>query len=286
MHQFYSADPKAFHSANDLSAVINNFGFYKGRYLASYPKSFIRDIFNATAHLPEIEKARIRSLLQKNKPAIFKLGVAYDKNRTWEENCLQLVNNQVLRGFVFDGEADNKVTFRVEDVIDGELPSADGLKVPSTATNLVDYMSPIIRSSSEVYLIDPYFSLGKTKYIEFMQELLLRPDSKGIHFLLFCKAEHFATKESVSVLSEQLLLDHLQDECQLSFYPLDSMADMHGRYVFTIYGGATYDKGFQVAKHTIVDLSVMPKGLHTEYFDEYNSIIHQINPVYTLKARI
>lgn len=285
MNKFYSASAQLFSSANEVSAVLNSFGFHKGRYLAAVPKSFVRELFEATAHLPEVEKKRVRKLIERNRPAILNLGLAYDRNKDWLENCLNFVRANKIDGILFNEQVDGKKVFSIEHVIDGDLPSSDGLKDYATAKNLVAYMSPVLKSSKEVYLIDPYFSLGKRNYVSFLEELVAHPDSKDVHFVIFAKAEHFITKEQTHELAKRHLSKAVIEGCSVSFYPLENMEDMHGRYVFTIHGGATYDKGFQVASQTLVDFSVMPAGLHQDYFDEYNGLLRTIAAHYTFRSR-
>lgn len=284
MNRFYSVSPKIFTNATEVGIVLNSFGFDKGRFLAALPKSFLRELFDTAAGFSELEGKRVRALVEKNKHALLKLGLPYDGNKTWLENSLHLIEQNCLHGALCNDDVGSEQIFTLDDVADGELPISDGARDYGTAENIIKYMDVILKTSLEVFFIDPYFSLGKAKYIKFLQALLQHPDSKDTNYVFFCKLEHFATRESFDSLAQRHLRQHMAQGCSLTVYPLAGEAEMHGRYVFNIHGGVDYDKGFQVDESVRVDFSAMPRALHSSYFDEYSKLLRNEATNYRLKA--
>lgn len=284
MNKFYSVSPKIFTNAAEVGVVLNSFGFDKGRFLAALPKSFLRDLFDTAAGFSDLEGKRVRALVEKNKNALLKLGLPYDGTKSWLENSLQLIEQNSLHGALCNEAVDSVNFFTLDDVTDGELPISDGARDYATAENIIKYMSVILKTSLEVFFVDPYFSLGKAKYIKFLQALLQHPDSKDTSYVFFCKQEHFATRESFDSLAQRHLQGNVVQGCSVTVYPLADEAEMHGRYVFNIHGGVDYDKGFQIDESVRVDFSVMPRALHSSYFDEYSELMRKEPKIYRFRA--
>ena len=273
MNKLYSASPKIFSNANEVGMVLNSFGFDKGRFLVALPKAFIRDVFDNTAGFTEMEAKRVKTLIEKHKYAILKLGLPYDSDRSWVDNALTLIEEQRLDGALCNDETDAARLFNIHAIADGHLPVSDGARDYATADNIIKHMSIILKTSQEVFFVDPYFSPGKEKYIKFLKALVSHPDSKDTRYVFFCNKDHFEKKESFDSLMRRQLLDCPAAGCEIIVYPLTSGAEMHGRYVFNIHGGVDYDKGFQVDDDALVDFSAMPKVLHSSYFDQYSALM-------------
>lgn len=273
MNEFYAVSPKTFSNATEVGAVLSMFGFDKGRFLAALPTSFIKELYGVSDGFSEVEKMRVRRLVDNKKYTFLKLGLPYDGSKTWLENILHLLDSQELHGALTNEKVDSELFFNLYDVIDGELPSSGGVQDLATTENIIKYMRVILQTSQEVYLIDPYFSLAKEKYIKFVQELVKQPESRDTDYVFFCKKQHFETKESFESLAQRHLQDHMAQGCSIIVFPLENNTEMHGRYVFNIHGGVTYDKGFQVDESARVDFSVMPKKLHESYFEQYSELL-------------
>lgn len=272
MNEMYSVSPKSFSNATELAAVLNHFGFDKGRFLAALPKSFTRDLYDMSATLSTIEGQRVKTLVQRHSHAFLKLGLAYDGSKSWLDNVIQMLENNQLQGALTDEEINAELVYSIMDAIDDGLPPSSGTQDYATADNLIQYMRVILQTSQEIYIIDPYLGLGKPKYIKFLQKLVSQPECRDSTILVFSKKEHFETKEPFLSLANRNLSGYMVSGSSISFYPLDKNTDMHGRYVFNIHGGVTYDKGFQVDDATKVDFSVMSRGLHDSYFNTYNEL--------------
>ena len=273
MNKLYSASPTIFNNATEVGVVLNSFGFDKGRFLVALPKAFIRELYDNTAGFTELEAKRVKVLVERHKHTILKLGLPYDSNKSWLDNAVSLATKAQLDGVLSNDEADLAQLYSIYAIADGELPVSDGARDYATADNIIKYMSVVLKTSQEVYLVDPYFSPGKEKYIRFLQALVQHPDSKDTRYVFFCNKDHFETKESFDSLMRRHLQGRMQAGCELVVYPLVAGADMHGRYVFNIYGGVDYDKGFQVDENALVDFSAMPKVLHGSYFDQYSALM-------------
>lgn len=275
MNKLYSVSPEMFSNATEVGVVLNAFGFDKGRFIAALPKSFIREIFESTAGFSELEIKRVRALVERNKHLILKPGLDYDRNMSWLENSLELIKKQQLQGAITTeaGDVTSKQVYTLHDVADGDLPVSDGVRKHATPENMLQCMSVVLETSQEVFLIDPYFSLGKAGCVKFLQALVQSHHSKDTSYIIFCKKEHFETRESFESLAQRHLQTYMAPGCSITVYPLENQTEMHGRYVFNIYGGVDYDKGFQVDESVRVDFSAMPKGLHSSYFDQYSELM-------------
>lgn len=286
MNKLYSVSPEMFSNATEVGVVLNAFGFDKGRFIAAFPKSFIRKLFASTAGFSELEIKRVRALVERNKHLILRLGLDYDRNMSWLENSLELINKQQLQGAISAEaeDATSKQLYTLHDVADGNLPVSDGVRKHATPENILQCMSIVLETSQEVFLVDPYFSLGRPEYVKFLQALVQSHNSKDTSYIVFCKKEPFKTKESFDSLAQRHLQAYMALGCSLTVYPLEHQAEMHGRYAFNIYGGVTYDKGFQVNESVEVDFSAMPKALHSSYFDQYSELMKTEPVKYSYRA--
>lgn len=284
MNKLYSASPRIFNNATELGMVLNSFGFDKGRFLVALPKAFFRELYDNTAGFTELEAKRVKVLVERHKHTILKLGLPYDSNKLWLDNAVCLVTQEQLDGVLSNDEANVAQLYSIHAIADGELPASDGARDYATSDNIIKYMSVVLKTSQEIFFIDPYFCLGKEKYIKFLQALVQQPDSKDTSFIFFCKKEHFETRESFDSLAQRHLQAYMASGCSLTVYPLKNETDMHGRYVFNIYGGVDYDKGFQVDENMRVDFSAMPATLHSSYFDQYIELMKKESTDYSYHA--
>lgn len=277
MNEKYAVDPVAFNSALEFRYLLEKFGFDQGRFLAEYPKKWRKMLFDHIVTLPDVEQMRIKRVLEcRADRSMLRMGLPYDSGRSWVENA---VDKKAAGLFteVFAGKGSGLLT--LHDIDDEQLADSRGVRVVATAKNLLAVAEPLLQCSMEVFLIDPYITLGKPRYLEFFQALLASPHAKDMGFVFFARNEHFVCKESPEHIAQRELLPYMQMGSSARFVSLNDNRQMHGRYMFSIKGALKYDKGFQVDGHTLVDIEVVSKNIHNEYFTLYNDREHEFDIV-------
>ena len=87
----YAVEPQAIGSSwATFRYLIEKFGFDKGRLISQFPKKWFREVYEATAGLPPVQKKRIEEALnQARKNKVVRCGRPYDPDAgDWLHNAL------------------------------------------------------------------------------------------------------------------------------------------------------------------------------------------------------
>lgn len=174
MNEFFAADPACLSTPGDLRYLLGLFGPQAGRYLVAYPSDWEKMVRQQFEALPELELARVKTILRRARE-----GVAFLHNASlpWVPELPWIENAVIVK---------TKKPPRVDEVIgaatvSGVLPF-DELALPPTSDEMIrptpeEYervCRTILTVSDEVFLVDPYLSPLDEGIRPVLEKLLIR----------------------------------------------------------------------------------------------------------------
>lgn len=259
MNERYAVDPEAPSNARDLKVMLDQFGLRTGRFLSRYPENWKQLLMARFDELSDLERMKAFELLQRRRSSLLPVGdVPYQAATTWAGNAA--VAKERHRAFdVVIGQLGNGYGWpALEKVLyddDGALPAGVGEHVPMQAARYAKCALPLFAASSEVILVDKYFTL-RDRFGErcrhrwpVMTELLKAAEASATcqSFRLVLNSSHIRETEGSDDALERDLHDVLNEagirrvvvKCDVGYL------DEHGRYLLSIYGGLQFDHGFE-----------------------------------------
>lgn len=157
----YALDPAAVTSWDTARYFLDAFGPWKGRFLAEYPKHWVRLLLSGLT-CKDMEKKRITARLEqakKNRIFYRRPGTSYDGTRTWMENAQEEHSRQPFRAIVAcSASADPHVLdASTVDETDPRWKVDAGQLLSREPAVFVQAFELLLRASSKVVIIDPYF---------------------------------------------------------------------------------------------------------------------------------
>lgn len=286
MNEVYGISPNLGVSARELGLLLSLFGFHHGRFLARFPRPWVRALLDSLNGASDVERKRFTTLLKSREALFLSLGEPYNAAQTWMQNALQLLDRSVIDGLVTEDTVCQEHIYSIDDFANSRVPDSAGIRTFATAENLLKALRPVILTGSEIVLVDRYMCMASPRYQAFLRHLATIAFSSGKTYRVFSDAEHFMIKEALPSQSLRCFSDGFADDCEFFFYTRDNPSDMHGRYAFNVHGGVKYDKGFGVEKDVEVDIEVMSETTHSQYFELYAGLIKNSVPVWHASAHV
>ena len=286
MNEFFAAEPECVSNASELRLLLNQFGPYAGRYLATYPASWLKDVEKVFDAWGDIEQARAMTALRRAKERASVLSIpalGWDQSRPWLDNAKSLVFDRPRR---LDG-----VIVGAWHVVPDEasITSLENLQLPPTSDELIKatpeefvrVCRTLLLISQELVLVDPYLDLCN-QYVSSVFESLLNVIAKGKATQLRIwvrKSAVVSTDKGVTVTGIREALEGIMDSAPLrkgfivKMHLVNDVAcrdRMHARYLMSIKGGVRFDQGFQK----------LPKGRRVEVGPIGENTHHQLLSLY------
>lgn len=271
MWQEYAVDPRALADFMHLRYVVEKFGYAQGRLLSQFPSDWLRQVYEATAGLPDVRRKAATVLLQRLKAeGLASFGREYRPIQSWLENARREHESRPFQGLVSNDHQPGFIS--VEDITEAHLTSLLTVRVVATSENLCAPMEYLLHSESELVFVDPYWRFGRPKCRVVLERML------SIALGGKCRRFTFVTRNddrSESPAQVRRLLDqHFSDAFKAGFslraYLLEDVETeekLHARYLVGRRAGLRYDKGFDEAPDERVEIGIMSKELHAEIRD-------------------
>lgn len=157
----YALEPAALSSWEATRYFLDAFGPWKGRFLAEYPKHWVRLLLSGLA-CKEMEKKRITARLElakKNRVFYRRSGTAYDGTQTWIENAQQEHARQAFRAIIAcaPSVADYVLEASSLDESHARWQVDSGRLLSREPAVFVQALELLLTASSQFVIIDPYF---------------------------------------------------------------------------------------------------------------------------------
>ena len=299
MNELFAAEPAACKSASDLQLLLNHFGPYAGRYLASYPLDWVKLIEIQFQQAGEMERARISALLRRAKDSLALVprnGLAWDPQRSWLVNAQYLLDDKppLVHGLV----ASKSAPPRIHSLEDMELPITAEERVEGTATEYARVCRTLLLLSPEISLIDPFLDPLKRTHSKVLEELLsVLAKGKCERLTLWTRAPKVGS-DDVDVICADIK-NQLQKLARyagikpgrhieiLLMRDETSKTKMHGRYLLSIKGGVRFDQGFQaLPEGRMVDVGPIGKSAYDELWKIYVDAKHDMQLVNSVQLKV
>ena len=268
MNEEFLVEPTCFNSALELKYLLEKFGFYQGRFIGQFPRSWRKDVFEQMQVLPDVEQARIRSLMEQHKNCLVPSGQEFLADLSWFENAhLQIEQNN------FDGliaAASNARNYPTVDEVDMDyLRGGQDIRILASSANYTKYTRRLLQLSHEIVLVDPYLKLDSRPCAQVIKNLLaVAQQGKCRSFVIWARYEIVSIKNYAQELknSYQCMLLPGSSLTVKLVNDNDSSEKMHARLMLSVLGGFRFDHGFsEFNASRYVDIAILGKSVHEQH---------------------
>jgi len=256
MNEIIGIDPVAPSDIKDLKSLLEMFGLSNGRFIANYPADWELILRQNLNQLKDIDKARATRLLDKHRDATLPVDGDYKRSKDWAANAVELQGKGRKFSEIYS-TSDNPYKLPALEALlwddDQSIPDGRGAHLPMTVESYRKAAKPLFLQSTEVHLIDSYFSLRRDggekdfrrwKVLSgFFEEA--KNSGRCTQFCMHVNGAKFPTDSSINTLV--LDLEQIRDEVNYPELELSYTVEedkLHGRYLFSIKGGLQFDYGF------------------------------------------
>jgi hypothetical protein len=266
VNEIYGIDPNVEIDIKDLHILLKTFGLTEGRFIGAYPENLWWDYLKENIKMNDgFDEGRLEILRKKSQDGILPIHHHYkiEKNtpKDWFDKASQLKKEKKAFAEIFSAKNDfcrgpTLDDLMVTDQFDPSLSRGD--HIPSTPESYIWAIRPLLLKSSEIHFVDKFFvpwsdSYPKERNRRLLLELLFKEakiSNRCESFVFHLSEKHFLTNKDFDPTLEQKFIDVIEEIKQIAdanhltiqyeFY--EKMK--HGRYVFSIKGGLSFDSGF------------------------------------------
>lgn len=256
MNEIFAAEPTIARSAIELKLLLGRFGPTTGRYLATVPHEWRREVERAFEKAGPLEQKRIQVALDCAKTGyavISGSGYSWNPSLTWRENASNLASSahKKLEAGLIGVEEDASL-------LPG-LITIDQLNLDATAEEEIeanpsefDRVSRVLISLKGIlHIVDPLLDPCKSDRKKVLEPLVRRMGNSGVTELkLWARSDRILKDRTEADLRHaiQSLSNFASSGLQIRLNLLDDtdmQKRMHARCLFSIHGGVAIDNGFQ-----------------------------------------
>lgn len=245
----FAVNPSLVTSIERLALLKTNFDFSRGSLISAFPKRWYREVFdNLSPQLSDQEKAKAVALLNSIKNyALVKSERDYE-GTAWTEAALAA--HQFLPFYCIVGSDNNRPPQQLasfEQLYDFDFERVGSIDVLRQARNLIEPLSPLLRGSYKLRLVDPYLCPSNPHLQEVITTLVEGRGDKRFEIEIYSDERHSSGDAREHF---KRLVGELKANILLSWFLLadDGSAKLHQRLFFTEKGGVIFDRGFIVPK--------------------------------------
>lgn len=156
----YALEPAVLATWQSVRYFLDAFGPWKGRFLVAFPGKWKRMVYEGLS-CPDYEKHKIIERLKRLDPCVFSLGrgATFDPAQPWRANAAAEHGRQPFRAVIV-AEGPSVGEFIEADAVTDAHPLWNvepGTAVARDPASFVRALQLLIRSSSHLALVDPYF---------------------------------------------------------------------------------------------------------------------------------
>jgi hypothetical protein len=271
----YAVEPQAIGTSwQDFRYLIEKFGFDRGRLIAQFPKSWVKDVYDASAGMKDVERHRfVETLNQAKQRKLIRSRRPYDPALgSWLDNAVAQQATSPFHAIIAQhnpaGRAD---TVSVDEVHEAHplLASAHAWQVQRSGAALAQAMGPLLRSGRTILFVDRYFDIRKARYGETLRACLEviaadggKPPRCEIHS---CDHDSRPPAELIERDAHKWLKGILPDGFAVTLFTWKERTggeDFHARDLLTDVGGLNVESGFSAeGEHQTVRCSLLSDAL-------------------------
>jgi len=250
----FAVSPSICGSWQNLRFLLSSFGKEEGRLLSDIPKNKWVNLASKTIKLSKnrpLERKRMSvGLLNLKKKSLYKRDfVPQIAGEKWIKHALAAHKDRPFRAILTEGcPASEKYVL----TNDFELPEKKLWKVPSgcmakrTAKEMLDPIKTMLDCANEVILIDRNFDPEKSRFVNFLEELLNylsnRSYSPSIQTVSYHVGNRMSSEHIEYLCREHVAKKEILHGIKLNIY-IWPRNELHDRYILTDNGGVKYGIG-------------------------------------------
>ncbi len=294
----YALDPNISFTLDKIRYYLEKFGYEKGRLISRYPKDW-RKTFkeNLKKTMADREYKRAEILLDRRLSDIIwdTKRRGFDRELGWLENAEREHESKPFSAIISDSNPSASEDVIIDEEVDEDHPK---FRVPSrrqvkrTPQEISKYLSPILKKSKRLLLIDPYFEpkpcivkgpqpFTSTRWISPLIGFLtlVKSDCKvEYHTLLHSKRPFEESEWEKQCTIELPELLPMNSSLSIHLWELkDGQRQFHDRNIATDECAMIVDPGLDASKHTahevfeVTFLGTQDKDELLERFEEKKS---------------
>jgi len=278
----YAVEPQAIGASwETFRYVIEKFGFDKGRLISEFPKKWFREVYEASAGLPPVQKKRIEEALkQARNNKVVRSGRPYDRNAgDWLHNALTEHQRLPFQAIIATGNPGGDDIVLPADELDEQNPLIavpHDCAIPRDAPSLAAAMKEMLRFSSHILFIDPFFDPYSQRYKSTLRECLnivLASNPDAVCEIHYRHHENKPSNGDLELEAANLFPGVIPEGMKVTIFcwrQKNDGADFHARYLLTDKGGIGVDAGFSAegAQQT-TDMHLMSFQLSQKKLKEF-----------------
>jgi hypothetical protein len=286
MNEVIAVEPEAFKDASEFLGFIGHFGFHQGRFVGVYPKKWVQQVIkNLDDKMTDHERTLVVEQLKKEKLEPYRtLAIEADFKPapvTWIENAAQRKQEGIFSDVIVARGDSTEFT---------SLPLLPGyfdkfprdMEVLSSPDSYAEAARILLTTASEIALFDPYLSKGRDTWKTVLNKFA-NVASAGIceEFKIFTFDDKYSP-DKLYRWATQFYQD-VRKYVKVTHYVLRDKgnieADDHSRYLISMKGALSFDKGFasdypapRKRRVSVVD-RVLHEKLRMQYLEDIETCL-------------
>lgn len=242
----FAVNPGLVTSIERLALLKTNFDFSRGSLISAFPKRWYAEVFdNLSPQLSDQDKSKAVVLLNSIKNyALVKSERDYE-GAAWAEAVSAAHQRLPFYCIVGSDDRPPQQLSSFEQLYNFDFERVGSIDVLRQARNLIEPLSPLLRGSSKLRLVDPYLCPSNPHLQEVITTLVGGYVGRRFEIEIYSD-ERRASSDARAHFKR--LVNELQTNISLSWFLLadDGSAKLHQRLFFTEKGGVIFDRGFIV----------------------------------------
>jgi hypothetical protein len=289
MWQEYAVEPKALSDFAHLKYVVEKFGYAQGRLLSQFPSDWLKQVYEATASLPDVRRKTATVLLQRLKrEGLVRFGREYQPTANWLDNALREHGKRPFSALISAEESADPDCIPVDALTDEALAVRLSARVLATAANLCAPMAMLLNTEPELVFVDTYWRFSRQKCRVVLERILYEAKAGKCRKLTFVtrNGDEAESPAEIARLIKLHFGSELDDGFTINVAQIDDQVSadrLHARYLVGRKAGLRYDKGFDEAPGERVEIGIMDAGLHAEIRDLF---LERKHPAFALAQTV
>lgn len=274
MNETFAIEPTAFEDVKDVKLILRNFGFHEGRFIASLPGKWLREVYSHLENFPDgLPKQQAKRLVEtmKERGGLVASNYAYNPSVPWLTNAKSCEKS--LSGIVVSPQT--HVELRTErcraiaDIGDDKefFGASRDARIEATLEGYIDAARYLLLASSEIYLIDPYFNFARKENTDVLEGFIkIGLSSKCKSFVIYAD-DNKSKPKGIDKILEVFGRRFPNTGISISARFIDqgnAVDEFHPRYLLSQSGALRFDKGFITEDGTRRDVAPIDLALHKD----------------------
>ena len=270
---------------SDCRYFKESFGLGQGRVVSRYPKRWKRLVWDAFCGNNDLAQKRLEELLvHLSERMVRRSNIQWDANSTsWLENAEREHDRYPFHAILAQTNPERHTHVLTESEMGDDSatrwPVRRGLSVKRSAVEMAEAVAPMLKCSSVVIFIDPYFGPERPRYrypFEAFLERMLRqrPGEEPERIEVHTSAENTGEEKFFREACTKNLCRWIPDEIPVLVRRLKQKQGgerLHNRYILTDLGGVAFGTGLDEGDEGETDdITLMDRDQYELRWSQYS----------------